>query len=271
MTDAGDGSSEGATEGAAVAPPPLPEPSSSKQAKAGSDSKPAASSSSSSSTTTAETKKKGGKGKGKGKAKKGGAASGGAGAGAGAGSTSAFEQPWVEKYRPILVGCTGGRQACEHSCVVDDDVFCLLVAFVTHQLSDVVGNKEIIERLRVIAEDGNMPNIIIAVRVSQSMCGTTTLAAAPFPSVAHSTSLSLTVSVAVAALQGPPGTGKTTSIVCLARQLLGSAFKGAVLELNASDDRGISVVRDRIKTFAHQKVTLPAGRHKVIILDEADR
>lgn len=164
MTDAGAGSSEGATEGAAVAPPPLPEPSSSKQGKAGSDSKPAASSSSSSSTTKEETKKKGGKGKGK--AKKGGAASGGAGAGAGAGSTSAFEQPWVEKYRPILVGCTGGRQACEHSCVVDDDVFCLLVAFVAHQLSDVVGNKEIIERLRVIAEDGNMPNIIIAVRVS---------------------------------------------------------------------------------------------------------
>lgn len=43
-------------------------------------------------------------------------------------------------------------------------------------------------------------------------------------------------------LQGPPGTGKTTSILCLAHELLGSSFREAVLELNASDDRGIDVV-----------------------------
>lgn len=83
-----------------------------------------------------------------------------------------------------------------------------------------------------------------------------------------------------------PGIGKTTSIHCLAHQLLGDAYKEGVLELNASDERfvfhfvsipwlmlrrGIDVVRGKIKAFAQKKVTLPPGRHKIIILDEADR
>lgn len=85
-----------------------------------------------------------------------------------------------------------------------------------------------------------------------------------------------------------PGIGKTTSIHCLAHQLLGDAYKEGVLELNASDERcvlstmralhasnasgrGIDVVRNKIKIFAQKKVTLPPGRHKIIILDEADR
>ncbi|BFZ54080.1 replication factor C subunit 4 [Savitreella phatthalungensis] len=111
-----------------------------------------------------------------------------------------IELPWVEKYRP-------------------------------HTLDDVVGNEDTIERLQVIAKEGNMPHIIIS---------------------------------------GMPGIGKTTSIHCLANTLLGAAYKDAVLELNASDERGIDVVRNRIKTFAQKKVTLPAGRHKIVILDEAD-
>lgn len=57
----------------------------------------------------------------------------------------------------------------------------------------------------------------------------------------------------------------------MARQLLGpSVYKEAVLELNASNDRGIEVVRNKIKMFAQKKVTLEKGRHKIIILDEAD-
>lgn len=98
-------------------------------------------------------------------------------------------------------------------------------------LDDVVGNEDTIDRLKVIAKDGNMPHIIIS---------------------------------------GMPGIGKTTSIHCLAHALLGPNYKDAVLELNASDERGIDVVRNRIKAFAQKKVTLQPGRHKIIILDEAD-
>ncbi|KAJ3998582.1 P-loop containing nucleoside triphosphate hydrolase protein [Lentinula boryana] len=111
-----------------------------------------------------------------------------------------YELPWVEKYRPKV-------------------------------LDDVVGNTETIERLKVIARDGNCPHVIIS---------------------------------------GMPGIGKTTSIHCLAHQLLGDAYKEGVLELNASDERGIDVVRNKIKAFAQKKVTLPPGRHKIVILDEAD-
>lgn len=128
------------------------------------------------------------------------AAAGGAKAAIPASSSANFGLPWVEKYRPQL-------------------------------LQDIVGNNETISRLKVIADEGNVPNIIIA---------------------------------------GPPGTGKTTSIHCLARARLGPLFKEGVLELNASDDRGIDVVRSKIKMFAQKKVNLAPGQHKIIILDEAD-
>jgi len=68
---------------------------------------------------------------------------------------------------------------------------------------------------------------------------------------------------------GPPGTGKTTTLLAAARQLNGKNWKSMTLELNASDDRGIAVVRDQIKVFASTKQIFSNG-FKMIMLDEAD-
>lgn len=79
---------------------------------------------------------------------------------------------------------------------------------------------------------------------------------------------------------GPPGTGKTSTILALAKELYGpEMFKSRVLELNASDERGISIVREKVKDFArmqlsnpppHYKEKYPCPPYKIIILDEAD-
>lgn len=82
---------------------------------------------------------------------------------------------------------------------------------------------------------------------------------------------------------GPPGTGKTSTILALAKSLFGPAlYRSRILELNASDERGIGIVRDKVKNFARAQLSQPTGLDaayraqypcppfKIIILDEAD-
>jgi replication factor C subunit 2/4 len=82
---------------------------------------------------------------------------------------------------------------------------------------------------------------------------------------------------------GPPGTGKTSTILALAKSLFGPAlYRTRILELNASDERGINIVREKIKDFARTQLSHPTGLDaryraeypcppfKIIILDEAD-
>jgi replication factor C small subunit len=69
---------------------------------------------------------------------------------------------------------------------------------------------------------------------------------------------------------GPPGTGKTTAALCVARAVLKDHWRDYTLELNASDERGIQTVRERIKTFASYSVGGADVPYRIIILDEAD-
>lgn len=97
-------------------------------------------------------------------------------------------------------------------------------------LNDVIGQPEITERLKAYVKSGNLPHLLFA---------------------------------------GPAGTGKTTCAIALARELYVDAWKQNFHELNASDERGIQVVRTKIKEFAR---TQPMGEtpFKIIFLDEAD-
>ena len=97
-------------------------------------------------------------------------------------------------------------------------------------LDDVAGQDEIIERLKAYVKTKNVPHLMFA---------------------------------------GPAGTGKTTSAIALAKELFGDTWKQNFNELNASDERGIGIIRGKIKDFAR---TAPMGKadFKIIFLDEAD-
>jgi len=97
------------------------------------------------------------------------------------------------------------------------------------RLAEVVGQKEAVSRLKSYVEKKNVPNMMFS---------------------------------------GPAGTGKTSSAVALAKEIFGQEFARNFLELNASDARGIDVVRGQIKDFARTMAF--GGDWKIIFLDESD-
>ncbi|MFB6193255.1 MAG: replication factor C small subunit [Candidatus Nanohaloarchaea archaeon] len=96
-------------------------------------------------------------------------------------------------------------------------------------LDEVVGQENIVDRLSAFVEEDSVPHILFA---------------------------------------GPAGTGKTTSAIAMAKDLYGDEWKQNFMETNASDERGIDVVREKIKDFARTKPI--NADYKIIFLDEAD-
>ncbi len=97
-------------------------------------------------------------------------------------------------------------------------------------LDEIVNQEEIVNRLKTFVKNKNMPHLLFA---------------------------------------GPAGTGKTTAAHALAHDLYGEYYRQYMLELNASDERGIGVIREKVKEFARSR-TPPDIPFKIILLDEAD-
>ncbi|PSP38737.1 replication factor C small subunit [Halobacteriales archaeon QH_7_65_31] len=97
------------------------------------------------------------------------------------------------------------------------------------RLADIKGHEEVTERVQSYIDRDDLPHLMLA---------------------------------------GPAGTGKTTTATAIARELYGDDWRENFIELNASDQRGIDVVRDRIKSFARS--SFGGYDYRVIFLDEAD-
>jgi len=98
------------------------------------------------------------------------------------------------------------------------------------RLEDIVGQQAIVEKLQGFVSTGKIPHMLMS---------------------------------------GPAGTGKTTSLLALLRELYGSDWKDFILELNASDEGRVDVMRGKIKEFTKIQLNSRTG-YKVIFLDESD-
>jgi replication factor C small subunit len=99
------------------------------------------------------------------------------------------------------------------------------------RLADIVGQDDIVERLESYVARDDLPHLLFT---------------------------------------GQAGIGKTTAATCIAREVYGEEWREQFLELNASDERGIDVVRDRIKDFARTDSGFVGYDYRIIFLDEAD-